>query len=158
MEPMREFLNTLAVMEIKLNKIDNIKNISSQECFEKLSIETNSQLIDVRTRNEWERVGVPDLKTLNKDVFFVEWPQHSSLTSFFLCKFQRNLLSEFIYSDQLFFICRSGVRSRIASEFALKFGFKHCYNVLEGFEGLSIDQNVKSGWKEKNLPWKIFTP
>ena len=133
-------------------------DVEPTNVFNVLKENERSQLIDVRTRDEWERVGVPDLKTLNKDVFFVEWPQHSNLTSFFLCKFQRNLLSEFIYSDQLFFICRSGVRSRIASEFALKFGFKHCYNVLEGFEGLSIDQNIKSGWKEKNLPWKIFTP
>ena len=40
-------------METKLNKIDNIKNISSQECFEKLSIEVHSHLIDVRTKPEW---------------------------------------------------------------------------------------------------------
>ena len=48
-------------MEIKLNKKDNIKNISSQECFEKLSIEVHSHLIDVRTKPEWVYVGVPDL-------------------------------------------------------------------------------------------------
>ena len=60
-------------MEIKLNNKDNIKNISSQECFEKLSIEVNSQLIDVRTKPEWIYVGVPDLSSINKKVIFVSW-------------------------------------------------------------------------------------
>ena len=60
-------------MEIKLNKKDNIKNISSQECFEKLSIEVHSQLIDVRTKPEWIYVGVPDLSSINKKVIFVSW-------------------------------------------------------------------------------------
>ena len=60
-------------MEIKLNKKDNIKNISSQECFEKLSIEVNSQLIDVRTKPEWIYVGVPDLSSINKNVILISW-------------------------------------------------------------------------------------
>ena len=60
-------------MEKKLNKKDNIKNISSQECFEKLSIEVHSQLIDVRTKPEWIYVGVPDLSSINKKVIFVSW-------------------------------------------------------------------------------------
>ena len=53
-------------MEIKLNKKDNIKNISSQECFKKLSIEVHSHLIDVRTKPEWIYIGVPDLSLINK--------------------------------------------------------------------------------------------
>ena len=60
-------------MVIKLNKKDNIKNISSQKCFEKLSTEINSQLIDVRTKPEWTYVGVPDLSSINKNVIFVSW-------------------------------------------------------------------------------------
>ena len=52
-------------MAIKLDKKDYIKNISSQECFKKLSIEVYSHLIDVRTKPEWIYIGVPDLSLIN---------------------------------------------------------------------------------------------
>ena len=60
-------------MAIKLDKKDNIKNISSQECFKKLSIEVHSHLIDVRTKPEWIYIGVPDLSSINKKVIFISW-------------------------------------------------------------------------------------
>ena len=60
-------------MAIKLDKKDNIKNISSQECFKKLSIEVHSHLIDVRTKPEWIYIGVPDLSLINKKVIFISW-------------------------------------------------------------------------------------
>ena len=67
-------------MEIELNKKNTINNISSQECFEKLSKETNSQLIDVRTKPEWVYVGVPDLSSINKQVTFVSWQIYPEMT------------------------------------------------------------------------------
>ena len=34
---------------------------------------SDSILVDCRTSAEWNFVGVPNLKALNKDVFFIEW-------------------------------------------------------------------------------------
>ena len=111
-------------MEIKLNKKDNIKNISSQECFEKLSIEVNSQLIDVRTKPEWIYVGVPDLSSINKKVIFVSWQVYPEMgTNKF---FENQILESNIKKDNnLYFICRSGNRSNNAAEFLISRGFSN---------------------------------
>ena len=48
------------------SKKNNIQDINSKQCFEKLSKETGSYLVDVRTKPEWLSVGVPDLQSLQK--------------------------------------------------------------------------------------------
>ena len=143
-------------MEIKLNKKDNIKNISSRECFEKLSIEVNSQLIDVRTKPEWIYVGVPDLSSINKNVIFVSWQVYPEMgTNKF---FENQILESNIQkNNNLYFICRSGNRSNNAAEFLTSRGFSNCFNVIDGFEGkLNHDQQraLIDGWQFNNLPWK----
>ena len=143
-------------MEIKHNKKDNIKNISSRECFEKLSIEVNSQLIDVRTKPEWIYVGVPDLSSINKKVIFVSWQVYPEMK---INKFFENqILESNIKKDyNLYFICRSGNRSNNAAEFLTSRGFSHCFNVIDGFEGNLDHEHHRStieGWKYHNLPWK----
>ena len=143
-------------MEIKLNKKDNIKNISSRECFEKLSIEVNSQLIDVRTKPEWTYVGVPDLSSINKKVIFVSWQVYPEMgTNKF---FENQILESNIKKDNnLYFICRSGNRSNNAAKFLTSRGFANCYNVIDGFEGNLDHEHHRStieGWKYHNLPWR----
>ena len=143
-------------MEIKLSKKDNIKNISSRECFEELSIEVNSQLIDVRTKPEWIYVGVPDLSSINKKVIFVSWQVYPEMgTNKF---FENQILESNIKKDNnLYFICRSGNRSNNAAEFLASRGFSNCFNVIDGFEGnLNHERQRASidGWQFNNLPWK----
>ena len=143
-------------MEIKLNKKDNIKNISSRECFEKLSIEVNSQLIDVRTKPEWIYVGVPDLSSINKKVIFVSWQVYPEMgTNKF---FENQILESNIKKDNnLYFICRSGNRSNNAAEFLASRGFSNCFNVIDGFEGKlnhECQRALIDGWQFNNLPWK----
>ena len=143
-------------MEIKLNKKDNIKNISSRECFEKLSIEVNSQLIDVRTKPEWIYVGVPDLSSINKKVIFVSWQVYPEMgTNKF---FENQILESNIKKDtNLYFICRSGNRSNNAAEFLISRGFSNCFNVIDGFEGKLNHQHQRAlidGWQFNKLPWK----
>ena len=143
-------------MEIKLNKKDNIKNISSRECFEKLSIEVNSQLIDVRTKPEWIYVGVPDLSSINKKVIFVSWQVYPEMgTNNF---FENQILESNIKKDSnLYFICRSGQRSYNAAEFLTSRGFSNCFNVIDGFEGKINHKRQRAlidGWQFNNLAWK----
>jgi rhodanese-related sulfurtransferase len=56
----------------------------------------------------------------------------------------------------LFFICRSGARSRMAAEAMAEEGFSRCHNVAEGFEGpldASRHRGQIAGWKAAGLPW-----
>ena len=56
----------------------------------------------------------------------------------------------------LYFICRSGSRSRNAAIEATAGGYAHCYNVEDGFEGnLSPEghRGTAGSWKAEGLPW-----
>ena len=143
-------------MAIKLDKKDNIKNISSQECFKKLSIEVHSHLIDVRTKPEWIYIGVPDLSSINKKVIFISWQVYPEME---INKFFENqiLESNIKKDDNHYFICRSGQRSHDAAKFLDSRSFSNCFNVIDGFEGnLNHERQRASidGWQFNNLPWK----
>ena len=56
----------------------------------------------------------------------------------------------------LYFLCRSGVRSRAAAAAATSAGLGPAHNVLDGFEGGHDDDGHRSvsGWKNVGLPWR----
>jgi rhodanese-related sulfurtransferase len=64
-------------------------------------------------------------------------------------------------SDTIFVMCRSGVRSAEAVNLLYKAGFKHVYNIVDGFEGdknkhsesNEFGKRVINGWKNFQLPW-----
>ena len=57
----------------------------------------------------------------------------------------------------IYFLCRSGVRSRAAAIAMTVAGFGACYNVSGGFEG-PLDagghRGTLEGWKHDGLPWR----
>jgi rhodanese-related sulfurtransferase len=56
----------------------------------------------------------------------------------------------------LLFLCRSGIRSKAAAIAMTALGYKHCYNIAEGFEGDKDDAGHRGtigGWKVHGLPW-----
>lgn len=58
---------------------------------------------------------------------------------------------------EVFFLCRSGGRSRMAAELMAGAGFKRCRNVGEGFEGPLDTERHRgrvAGWKAAGLPWE----
>jgi rhodanese-related sulfurtransferase len=58
--------------------------------------------------------------------------------------------------SELFFICRSGGRSKMAAQALSALGFTRCRNVKDGFEGpLDPDRHRGGlgGWKAAGLPW-----
>ena len=140
-----------------INKIDsNMQDITSVECFNKLSEISNSYLIDVWTKPEWEFIGVPDLSSLDKKTLFISWHEYPGMTINSL--FENQVLESNIEkNDKLFLICRSGTRSFQAAEFLILCGYYHCHNVTDGFEGDKNNLSQRStinGWKYNNLPWK----
>ena len=134
----------------------NVLSITSIECFNKLSQISNAYLIDVRTKPEWEFIGIPDLSSLNKKTIFISWfiyPE-MKINFFFQSQIDNSKIKK---NDKLFLICRSGSRSFHAAKFLASSGYSFCYNVSDGFEGDKNNLNQRStinGWKYNNLPWK----
>ncbi|MGH7210687.1 MAG: rhodanese-like domain-containing protein, partial [Acetobacteraceae bacterium] len=57
----------------------------------------------------------------------------------------------------LFFMCRTGGRSRAAAEFAAANGYPNVANVVGGFEGVpdaAGHRGTVAGWKADGLPWR----
>ena len=139
-----------------MNQKIPIQCISSKQCFERLSKESSSYLVDVRTQPEWLFVGLPDLQSLQKKTICVSWHIYPNM------KINLNFESEILESginkrDTIFLICRSGHRSCDAAEFLASRGFTNCFNVIDGFEGENDPNHQRStinGWKYYKLPWK----
>ena len=138
------------------SKKNNIQNINSRQCFEKLSKESGSYLVDVRTKPEWLFVGVPDLQSLQKKTLCVSWHVYPNME--INVNFESEILESGINKqDAIFLICRSGNRSSDAAEFLTSRGFTNCFNVKDGFEGEIGPNHQRStinGWKYSKLPWK----
>ena len=123
-------------------------NIKATDAFDFLSKKDNSHLIDTRSDIEWKSTGIPDLSSINKETNLINWGPVLDQT--FFEQYKNFLLSSFNQNDNLLFICRSGSRSLMAAQFAIKFGFENSFNIYEGFYNEN-DQN----WK-KNLPIKFI--
>ena len=119
------------------------------EAFELLQAIPNAQLVDVRTRAEWDWVGrIPGAATIEWN----GWPG-GERNPLFLDELRAAVPDS---SSPLLFICRSGVRSHNAAAAATQAGYSVCFNVLEGFEGdrdTEGHRNTIGGWRAAGLPW-----
>jgi rhodanese-related sulfurtransferase len=126
-------------------------DVTPSEAYERLSSNANAVLIDVRTEPEWAFVGLPLVERLVR----LSWQVFPSMQvdPAFADKVRAAGVKE---SDEVFLICRSGARSAAAARALTVAGFRHCYNVAQGFEG---DRNGEGhrgtvgGWKAAGLPW-----
>ncbi len=137
-----------------------IEDVPVEEVWARLKADAEAVLVDVRTRAEWTFVGVPDLSTLSKRVATVEWQTFpdSRVDPDFVGKVSELLEAAGVSKDaEVFFICRSGARSRAAAVAMTDAGYTRCRNVAEGFEG-PLDATQKrgevAGWKAAGLPWR----
>ena len=131
-------------------------DVSPVEAWKGLSQNPRAVLIDVRTQPEWNFVGVPDLRSLSKKTVFVCWQiyPHMEIDPDFVAKVEQATGAD--KDAPLYFICRSGARSRSAAKALTAAGYKTCFNVAGGFEG-DVDsrghRGASNGWKASNLPW-----
>lgn len=116
-------------------------------------------LVDVRTRAEWTFVGLPLLADLGKQVITLEWAVFPSMAQNpdFVAVLDGALdKAGFERDTPVYFLCRSGARSRSAAIAMTEAGWSRCYNIGTGFEG-AVDINGHrggvSGWKADGLPW-----
>ena len=145
-----------------MEQISYAGDIGVLEAWQLLSETDNSVLIDVRTHAEWSYVGVPMLDNLAKEVLLVEWLSYPGMRVHvdFCDLLERELRAKNISADAaLFFLCRSGVRSKHAAIEMTSRWQGPCYNVAGGFEG-DLDEKLQrgncNGWKHAGLPWRQY--
>lgn len=138
-----------------------VDDVPVDHVWARLKADPKAVLIDVRTRAEWNFVGTPDLSALGRDTVLIEWQSfpEGRVNAAFVDHLRAKLDELGADRDtELFFICRSGVRSRHAATAAAGADYKRCRNVAEGFEG-PLDANShqrgrNAGWKAAGLPWR----
>ncbi len=130
-------------------------DVSVEETWATLKENPEAVLVDVRTDAEWSFVGVPDLRALGKAPVLISWQLYPAMqvnNQFVDMMEQQGILK----SAPVYFLCRSGVRSRAAAEKAAAAGYQACYNIAGGFEGDRDGNNHRgrvNGWKAADLPW-----
>jgi len=116
-------------------------------------------LIDVRTKAEWAYVGVPVLDSIGKATIFIEWDDFATgaVVPDFAGRLKAALDQRRVERDApLYFICRSGNRSRQAAIAATAAGHTRAFNISHGFEGRLDPQRHRASpgsWKAEGFPW-----
>lgn len=133
-------------------------DVPPRETWNRLVSDPAAQLVDVRTSAEWTFVGVPNLAPVGRETVFCEWQHFPSAPN---SEFVQEVVEALKHTGHqpgvpLFFLCRSGARSRAAAIAMTEAGYGPCFNVAEGFEG-GLDserhRGRREGWKAAGLPW-----
>lgn len=138
---------------------DYAGDVSPSDAMDVLRGEPDAVLVDVRSRPEWQFVGIPDLSELGKDAVLIEWQTYPAMqvNADFVHVLKSDLASKHIPDDApLLFLCRSGARSQAAAAAMAAAGHTRCYNVTGGFEGPPDGEHHRgqvAGWKALRLPW-----
>ena len=132
-----------------------IPDVSPTEAWAALQ-EGDARLVDVRTTAEWSYVGLPDLAEAGQEPVLIQWQVFPTgqPNPDFVAQMQDAGLSP---EQRIYFLCRSGVRSRAAAEAARAAGFGQVFNVADGFEGPHDGEGHRggiAGWKAAGLPWR----
>lgn len=133
-----------------------VEDVAPRQVWEALMSNPNAVLCDVRTDAEWNFVGLPDLSQTGKQPALIHWQVYPSMQpnqEFCATLGQMGLTPQ----HHIYFLCRSGGRSLAAAKAAKEAGFKHVYNIKDGFEGPHDQRGHRgtiAGWKYEGLPWK----
>ena len=92
-----------------------IIDVNPTDTWTGLADKPDSILVDVRTNAEWSFVGIPDLSSVNKQAILIEWSQFPTMMK--NKDFASNLMDKLNGSapSDVYFLCRSGVRSLAAA-------------------------------------------
>jgi rhodanese-related sulfurtransferase len=111
-----------------------IEDLTPRQVWEALMSNPDAALCDVRTNAEWSFVGVPDLSQTGKQPVLIQWqvfPTMQPNPKFIEALGQANVGPD----HHVYFLCRSGARSMAAAQAAKAAGYKHVFNIKDGFEG-----------------------
>ncbi len=124
-----------------------IKQIKSSEIKNFLNDNKNTELLDVRTQDEWDNVGRPDGENLGLKTHFitiVRSPDPAANKEFI-----EEVKKVIDPNKDLLVMCKAGGRSMVASQLLSQVKI-NCINISDGFEGNGEDP----GWKNEGLPSK----
>jgi len=123
-----------------------IKQLAAKDIKSYLMAESNSVLLDVRTKEEWETIGKPEGEKIGLKTYFlsIQFGNERIFNENFVQEFKNLAINQ---DKNILIICRSGARSQFAAELLTKENYT-CVNISDGFEG--NQENI--GWKECNLP------
>ncbi len=126
--------------------------VTPQEAYALLQADTSVKLVDVRTNAERDWVG--RIHIAEAQHVAIQWSLYpgGAPNPEFLSQ-----LAHAAHKDTvLLFLCRSGVRSRLAAKLATENGYAQCLDILEGFEGDKDPEGHRkmvAGWCRAGLPW-----
>lgn len=133
-----------------------IEDVPPRQVWEALMSNPDAVLVDCRTNAEWNFVGLADLSETGKQPVLIQWQMFPTMQP--NPKFLEALSAAHVgHEAHVYFICRSGARSMAAAQAAKAVGFKHVYNVRDGFEGPADPRGHRgtvAGWKADGLPWR----
>jgi len=110
-------------------------DIKPLEAWDMLVKNNDTILVDVRTNEEWQLSGYPNLDAIKARLIKLTIDEN----------FSDNLPLEIENKlTQILFVCQSGIRSKKAMILMNDIGYQNCYNVIGGAKL----------WQESALPWK----
>lgn len=111
---------------------------------------SNTFIIDVRTRAEYEFVGHPNLPNGVPNIPYKLYPTWE-INKDFLKKVEERYRKE----DTIITMCRSGKRAKAAAMLLLEAGFQKVFYMTDSFEGKKDKKGHRtiSGWKVNGLPY-----
>lgn len=135
--------------------------INPSDAFELLKNNPDSVLVDVRTFEEFDSIGVANPAEFNNRMILLPWQLMPSMEVNESFEDQLEAETQKLFGDKakeakIIFMCRSGARSYQAANHSLMNGYQHCYNLNNGFEGDVNDSGQRgqvNGWKASSLPW-----
>lgn len=147
-------------INVNVSRFGYAGDVAGRDAFEALS--HKAIIVDVRTRAEWSFVGLPAIAP--EQLVLSEWQVFPDMqvNPVFAEQTGQEILARSgvatpADAPQVFFLCRSGARSRSAAIAMTQAGFPQCFNIENGFEGGPDQQGhrgVVNGWKANNLPWR----
>ena len=130
-------------------------DVQPKDAYQYLSHYRDAAMVDVRTPEEWQSVGVPDLADTGHTLHCISWKTYPNMKKNpdFIVHLTNAVPDK---KTPIFFICRSGGRSMDAAIAASSEGWRCCFNVMGGFEGEpdpGSQRRETQGWKALKLPW-----
>jgi len=128
-----------------------LQGIDSKESYKRvMDSPSNTFIVDVRTKAEYEFVGHPDLPNGVPNVpykFYPTWELNKD--------FVEKVKSRYKMDDTIITMCRSGKRAKVAAKLLLNAGFQNVFYMMDSFEGQKDKKGHRtvSGWKVNGLAY-----
>jgi rhodanese-related sulfurtransferase len=130
-------------------------DVDSRQAIDILRNTPRAVLLDVRSAPEWDFVGRPDLSGLGREPVCIAWQSYPGMekNQDFLAEVDAQGITR---EQTVLLLCRSGQRSKQAAIALTELGYRHCFNISDGFEGpknADGHRGAVSGWRASGLPW-----